>query len=338
MFWPVFYTLLIAMIYVVVRANDSRGAILLLALALGAQIADTSAGWREIRERLMVKPSTEWVTPLKNPFWGEAAATYRNLRRIPPVNMPPQWQILAAYAALKGGGTDAVYLARIDKSALAAAHRKAWEALRTGRFEPESLYVLDPGSLRQAVHKLRSDTDLLARIDGLIVLAPGWKRCSECSRIDSEVQPTDVLPPIKTGERIEFSRPGKGTAYLVGGWAEPEAWGVWSVGPAARVVLPVSADTPRQILLEAKALVAPSHPRQTIEILVNDTLAKTVSLSESVESRIDVDIPDVAGARLAERGKLDIVLKFADAVSPRDLGLADDPRELALGLLAITVK
>lgn len=338
MFWPIFYTLLIAMIYVVVRATDHRRAIWLLALALVAQVADTSAAWREIRQRLMVKPSTEWATPLQHPFWEEAGARYRKVRWVPPENKPPQWRALASYALRQGAGTDAVYLARVDKPALDGARRMAAKALRTGRYEPDSLYVLSPGSVGQALFELDADEDLLARIDGFVVLAPGWKRCPGCGQIDSELRLADALPPVAMGERIQFSRGGNGAPFLGDGWSEPEVWGVWSDGPLARVVLPLLAGVPHRLVLEANALITPSHPTQTMEILVNDAVAKTISLTEQAGNRIRVDLPEPARSRLAERGTLDIRLRFPDAAAPGDIGLGDDPRALALGLVAITVE
>ena len=40
---------------------------------------------------------------------------------------------------------------------------------------------MDESSFAEAARHLNQDTDLLARIDGFNVIAPGWKTCEACS-------------------------------------------------------------------------------------------------------------------------------------------------------------
>jgi len=340
MFWPVFYGLLLAAIFVVVRGHSPRVATWWLAIALVVQVVDTRPGWRGIRERTLVMPRTEWVSPLKDAFWTQAASRYQNVRWLPPDNRSPHWQALAAYAGRHGLATDAVYLARVGKRALQTAHQKAAAVLDSGQYEPGSLYVLDASVRGKAALTLDPAADLLASIDGFNVLAPGWKHCAECPRVASELRLTDILPPITTGERIQFSRGASGIAYLTRGWSGAEPWGTWSDGPSAELVLPLgSAAQPRRLVIEANALVSvvPPHPRQKVEIRVNGALAATLGLTRYAGNRIEVAIPASARADLAACGRLRLEFRFLDAVRPKAIGLGDDPRNLALGLLAIIV-
>jgi hypothetical protein len=164
-FWPVFYALLWLILWLAARVFSHRAALALLSLALGVQIADTSAGWSQ--RRIDMSPhGPEWQTTLRSPFWQAAAPKYRKLRWVPAASHPMRWPDLAYYAARHGMATDAVYLARIDPASRAASRRATVEAVRSRRFDRDTLYVVD----RQfaALWNLQGVV-----VDGLIVIAPG---------------------------------------------------------------------------------------------------------------------------------------------------------------------
>lgn len=191
MFWPVFYAIIFVVIFLIVRGNSTRTAVYLLGFALVIQIVDTSAAWKGIRETLMTEPITVWVTPMVDPFWEKAGAKYKKVHWIPPRDSSPQWLPIAAYAGTHGLATDAVYLARVGTLALKQARRMASDALKSGRYEADSLYILDESVFREAAFSLDHTTDVLARVDGFNILAPGWKKCADCSHLADEVKRTN---------------------------------------------------------------------------------------------------------------------------------------------------
>jgi len=337
MFWPVFYAIVFVVIFLIVRGNDKRTAIYLLGVALLIQIADTSAGWKGIHEKLMTEPRSTWVTPLIDPFWEDAASKYKKVRWIQPRSESPKWLPLAAYAATHGLATDAVYLARVDPLALEQAQRKASDALRTGTYEADSLYVLDNSVLRQAAFSVHPLTDVLARVDGLNVLAPGWKKCAVCHPVADEVKLSDLVPPLNVGERVLSSQTGVGVAYLSSGWSSPETWGTWSDGESAEIILPVSGKV-SSILIEGSALVTPAHPKQDVIVKVNDALVFRTSLTKPVENFVDISIPETIRDKILDLGLMRVQLQFPNAVSPKEIRINEDGRKLALGLQAITVR
>jgi hypothetical protein len=71
----------------------------------------------------MANLTTEWVNPLKDPFWTSAAARYQKVRWITPQNRSLHWQAFASYAARYGLATDAVYLARVGWHQLEVARQ-----------------------------------------------------------------------------------------------------------------------------------------------------------------------------------------------------------------------
>jgi len=187
-FWPVFYTIIYLSIFFIIKSFDRRTAAVVLGLALIVQVVDTSAGWLSIRKKLMVQPSSAWSSPLVNPFWGDASKKYKKVRYIPIGNRSPKWESIAYYAGQNGLSTDAVYLARVSSHSVKSAQMLASEVLRTGDFQLDSLYILDDAAFRSALIAGNSDSDLFARVDGLNVVAPGWKNCADCRFSGDEIK------------------------------------------------------------------------------------------------------------------------------------------------------
>lgn len=173
MFWPCFYLLAFWVIATIIKEHKHGTATGLLALALLVQLVDTRAGWQPLRSRLMTARSELLATPPTASFWEAAGQRYQNIRVLPPANQPQYWANIAAFAAEHGMGTNAAYLARIDRGNYAIAAQKSTDMLATGDYEPDTLYILSGQVVEQARSTLQAD-DLLDSFDGVTVLAPGW--------------------------------------------------------------------------------------------------------------------------------------------------------------------
>lgn len=339
MFWPVFYTLLFAAIVIVAKRNNSRVSTVLFGLALLIQVADSSAGWTRIRKEAMTEPSPAWalpLTPLVSEFWTHAAVRYEKVRAIQPGNQLPRWLTVATYAGKHGLATDAVYLARVGSSAMENAQRKASDAVKTGRYETEALYILDDWALRQAVLSVDRATDLLARIDGFNVIAPGWKKCRTCPQVANELKLQDVLPIRMADERVLFGQANSGALHLWAGWSAPEAWGTWSEGVHAELIVPVSFKV-RSLQLEADALVSAGYPKQVLTVRINNSLALTTALTSPSGNLVHIPVPEDAQKKISEQGFLRLQFELPNATQPNAIGINSDDRILAIGLRAITL-
>jgi len=59
--------------------------------------------------------------------------------------------------------------------------------LETGRYNRHTLYVLDESAVPAALAGIDTARDLIARVDGRVVVAPGWKDCATCPGVSEEL-------------------------------------------------------------------------------------------------------------------------------------------------------
>ncbi|AXJ03793.1 hypothetical protein CFN16_06485 [Pseudomonas fluorescens] len=334
MFWPVLYAGVLTLIFLVVRGYRPRIAIGLLAVALLIQIVDTRNGWMAIRQGKTLAPSSVWSSPMTDPFWASAAARYANVRSLMPQNQSDRWQMIAGFAATHGMKTDAVYLGRMSTSALALAQQNARRMFDSGQYDAGSLYLLDDDALVEAARTINSETDLLTRVDGVAVLAPGWKRCRECLQMPDEGQQILLAPLSRPGQTLTFNYRNR---QLASGWSTPESWGTWTEGHQAKIQLRVLPPA-RSIVIDALAFISPGHPGQRVIVSLNGQQVLETRLTQLQGNRLEVPISAALNQRLGNDARLEIELQLPDAVSPRQLGINDDSRIMGLGLKTLTVQ
>ena len=189
MFWPVFYVILWAILRGVIKRYPAKLATGMLCGALLLQAVDTSAGWLPIRKSMAPTGST-WSSPLKSAFWASVPGKYRRIHMVVPKNQKRGYEVFAYFAATHGMVTDAFYAARVDEAKLKAATRRALAAVNRGEYEADTLYVLDPKLVRTARTKLDPSRDLLERIDGFWIVAPGFRCQPECEHAP-KAKPSD---------------------------------------------------------------------------------------------------------------------------------------------------
>lgn len=334
MIWPAMYAAIFAVLFMIARNNPPRTALMLLVMALLVQIADTRAGWAHIRRQQMVTPATTWKTPMVDPFWHSAAGHYHKVRYVIPQNLTSHWMILSDYAGRNHLDTDAVYLGRVSAVAQENLQRAAARAIDSGKYARDTLYVLEQRSALQAALNVDRDSDVLTRIDGFYVLAPGWKQCSDCPPLMAGT-PRELIPSVGAGEKLQFAQGNRGVDALANGWWFAEAWGTGSVGSDAEIFLRPQAGV-SSLTLETNAFLAEKHPRQAVEIRINNVEVLSTSLTNATGNTIDINLPAEVQALVAQQGVLRIQLHFPLAISPHDLGWGEDTRKLAIGLLALT--
>jgi hypothetical protein len=336
MFWPTFYVLLTGLIVLTVRSHGTRVASWLLAGALLVQVIDTSEGWHKHYVHFRDTRASTWRTPLQSDFWRVVGAEYKKLRHVPLEHHASDYAIWADFAASHGMATDSTYLARVDPERLRAAQAANEGAIELGEFERDTLYVLDRKHATKAASSLDADNDLLTRVDGVFLLAPGWKargRATPASEPELTERDFDTGPALDHAAFLGAG--GDGLAYLAGGWSAPESWGVWAEEPTARLRIPLDTRVPlpASIHLEAGALVAEKHPSQAVDCIINDETAALLqfSLASNTGWR-HIAIPPAALRKAKDSGVLTVTFRMQNAGVPKQIGLNDDTRKLGIAL------
>jgi hypothetical protein len=146
----------------------------------------------------------------------------------------------------------------------------------------------------------------------------------------------DIYAPLPSG-RIAFGQGASGTGYLGTGWYSPEGWGVWSEGNEAQVYLPVRGPV-GSVVIEAHALLLPTHTEQPMVFSVNGVEVGRAVLDKLHDNRIELSIPPAVSAEVGRLGVLILQFHFLAPVNQKALGLSEDGRTMALGLRFITVR
>ncbi len=153
--------------------------------------------------------------------------------------------------------------------------------------------------------------------------------CTASVQIDHPVLPQHSS---RSSQRYSFDHKSKTLNLLVVGWSTPENWGTWSLGPQAKLRLPLRGRTGVwRIVISGKAFgrpgsMAPVHVRIGQE---SDSLEWVLPANVVVRNEIELDC----------RGT-DITLRLSlpEAISPRELGLGADSRKLGFGLVSLDIK
>ena len=250
-----------------------------------------------------------------------------HLVRVPYVREASRgWFEFADIAAALQVQTNIIYLARYSDIKLAKANQTLLNALYQGQFNPQTLYILDDSKLLAAQMHIHPD-DLLAKIDGLNVLAPGWKSCKDCLQVPSSMEIHASILTLGLGKTIYFGSGSLGSSFLIWGWAEPEAWGAWSIGQQSKLVMPKPQGA-KSLTLDVRALIGVNHPTQEVELIVNGVGQGKVSLSKPDHNQIHVSLASVE----KQEKYVAIQFHYLHPVKPKTLGQGPDERDLAIGI------
>ena len=171
MFWPVYYAIVITVIYLLVRGYGKKLSVLLLTVAVGVQLIDTRDGWLRIRSFTMMPAASAWQTGMVSPFWDQAAKHYAKVRRIPLMYNAKGFEPIPYYAGTHQLATDGVYLNRIDTDKLAAAEERARKTIQEGDYDADSLYIVDAEIFAKASKHADPHLTMLTQVDGFYVIA-----------------------------------------------------------------------------------------------------------------------------------------------------------------------
>ena len=303
---------------------------------LALQLADGANAWRHFGDVFSLAPS--WSSPMRSSLWQPLAGQYKKLVVVLPHNNPTGWIALAEFAARNHMSTQAGSFARVEKSQEAQARARIARELVAGPLDPDALYVFEDDALWRLVSSQPpAGSGFVGVLDGFRILAPAG--CSGCDA-DAMRKATATAPGfVPNSAVLQFSANANGTAHLLQGWSQPEAWGTWSSDDSAFLVIdlarPPTADL--ELAITGSTFLAPTHPLQRVSVSVNQRpIAELRYAPGSLEPIRWVRIPRAVA--LASRGRLLIRFDFTDAASPASVGINGDGRRLGLGLVSMQVR
>lgn len=334
LFWPVQYLLIIAFVFTILKTYTKKVAFTILFICSIVQIADTSNGWLKNREQLSTQISDDFFKhTLTNDFWNQAAKHYRNLTLIPAINMPPNWEIFATYAANHQLSTNAVHMARIDSNLEEASNRKLNNQIESGTYDPSTLYIIENRFVIAGLANA-SPNVAIAKIDTFNVIAPGWLSCKSCPPLNEHyLLSIDQFTP-KKGEALFLSSSSPNRSYyLRSGWSWSEEWGTWSDGNLAVLNFFWPKTPAKSITLDLDAFVVDkSHPLQTIDVFVNGFFYKRQILNQVHKNKLKIAFT----TEMKNAKYLSIQFDILNPARPADL-ISNKPdfRKLGIGIRSV---
>ena len=227
-------------------------------------------------------------------------------------------------------GTNAVYLARVDNTKINMANEVLKKQVQLGPLNPESIYILgswkDMPSL--SLH-FDSKRDLLTKINGYTILAPGWMNCKGCQDYSAGALKR-FAPLTGKGQLISFTKEsGNADLFLLDSWGHAEDWGIWTTGESARILLPLPEQGANTIDFVFNAFLGDGHPYQEIELsFAGHRIVQR--LAKPLGNKIEITIPKSAESV----GYIELTIKVNKPISPSSLGIANDDRRLGVGLVS----
>ena len=335
-FWPIYYMIILGSCVIITRAYSKKITTIFIFIMFTLQVIDLSPLWIKIRNDANHPQISLNSEKLKNNFWNHTPLLYNNIFSKPYGGWHRNWHIFSEYALQKGLATNIILLARVDENKLAIAQSNFDRAIYSGNLDPHTIYVLDewksnPDSLQI---KFNPQIDLLARMDGYNILAPGWKLCKNCPQVDSQYEIAKLEPLITKQKPIFFGKGSEGGALFLGehGWAGIETWGVWTDSKEAKLLLPLPHSSPLKLKLNLNAFIASGHPTQEVEVWSGETLLKKMKLTKATGNEVDIELPKT----ILTKSYISLEFKLLNPARPKDFGLGSDSRNLGIGLVSAT--
>jgi len=221
-------------------------------------------------------------------------------------------------------------LARVDSRRLSQLQSN----LQNGLIDKEALYIIEPEALPSMLSSLDFDHDLLAVVDGYIVLAPGWRDCVICDQTFIALNLNEFLRPTQIKQEIIFNKAFEiNKDYRLNGWSKTiESWGTWSNGADSQIIIPLPKNAHiKTLTLNLRAFVNPRQPTQKVDIRINGSISYSFSLSSFEDNKIVLPIPPLS----LKQGYVALKFEYPNAASPKQFDLGDDDRVLAVGLKSV---
>jgi hypothetical protein len=222
LFWAVYYVLLLAALFVLLRTLSKPQQVVILSCAVLLQCLDLYPALAGLHSQWLARSRDTAVPGLHGAFWDAAGSRYHTLSVLPLTLRPSRWEQLAFYANSQHMGTDAVQVARVDLDRFFSQYNRQQTALLADQLNPQTLYVLDDRELDVARLAIPESRAALFHLDGLNVLAPGWDAALPEGAVDLRRQ-AQASTSFDLPFASDFAVRSAGRSLLGDGWNATDA-------------------------------------------------------------------------------------------------------------------
>ena len=189
------------------------------------------------------------------------------------------------------------------------------------------LLFVRPVSGDQLVLAVGNEVRLTKQIDdgnvvaGRVFFRPKWSSLAH------------QINTVIVGETLTFSAGGSAGRFLDKGWSVGEPWGRWVDGNEAGLSLQFLDESEDDlfITITAGGFVADKHPRSLTEVVVNNCIVARLHFNKINASPKD-HLMRVPRNCIDDNGRAHVVFRNIFPISPKEVGVSDDPRRLGVGV------
>jgi hypothetical protein len=334
---PMYYLIYLGIFYLIVRCYKKVTAISLIFICLAIQISDIS----KVFIRFWQDSSLQvYHSPLKSPVWSQIAKKYKKVILTLPEPLPLDWEPLSRYAAFNRLSINEGYFARNDFETLNKNREVLRNNITQGKLDKDALYIIRDVNLRKIIAYNKTNFPYkVIKADGYFLLLPNWFESStEAQRMDWANGVN--YHPYVLGSSIFFQKPKdnfKDYVILIKGWSFPEGTGTWTEGDHSILFLQLNKKPDSDLILTIKAVpyINVKHPTLEADILVNKKMLGHLTYSiDNFSTSKQVTIPQ---SIISDNSRLNIEFIFKNAISPKNLQLSSDVRQLGLFISSLAV-
>jgi hypothetical protein len=166
-------------------------------------------------------------------------------------------------------------------------------------------------------------------------LVDGFILCSqETQDGGKDSVPLEAVAAVQVGEEVSFDVGNDLATRIAGlGWAHPEPWGRWMLGPEAFMILRITGQTKGvQMRLAIVPFLAPGHA-QRVEVFANKQRIGEWRFASADANELAFRLP----GETSDGQPVVLKFRFPDAISPREVGVSDDSRPFGIGIRSMYV-
>ena len=331
MFWPVGYLLMLVGLLGVLRNRNHVIVTLTLLLVIGVQYYDTAF----LRKKIHVAATKPDVVHSE---WEKLVQGINGVNLYPISGDGVDFlTFFQGIAAKYGRPINRTYLAREQED------RVAKQAIFHVPLVAKNLYVFPESCILPSIVDAINH-DWCRRSDRGIICVPGsdrewWQKHGPAFLPLKKLD----IPLLAQGLVIDMSTHGNG-ARLGTGFSPTGTGGRWTEGKSAGLALDVPLQTQTsswQMEVTTQAFVVHAHPSLTVEVRVNGEEVTEWEFTDASQQKRVVTIPshllEKAKYALKEAQQLALIeFNILNPVSPKALGMNQDPRDLGLKISKLT--